>query len=52
MCNSLTTLFMALFLSLGPMTIERSYTIYSLADLTDNASKVYSAEEIKQQFIE
>lgn len=52
MCIGLTTLFMALFLSLGPMTIERSYTIYSLADMTDNASKVYSAEEIKQQFIE
>lgn len=52
MCIGLTTLFMALFLSLGPMTIERSYTIYSLADMTDNASKVYSAEEIKRQFID
>lgn len=51
MIVGLSTLFMALFLSLGPMTIERSYTIYSLANMTENAATVYSAEEIKQQFI-
>lgn len=52
MCAGLSTLFMALFLSLGPMTIERSYTIYSLADMTDHANTVYSYEDIKDQFIE
>ena len=52
MCVGLSTLLMALFLSLGPMTIERSYTIYSLADMTDHADKVYSYEDIKDQFIE
>ena len=52
MCVGLSTLAMAVFLSLGPMPIERSYTIYSLADMTDHADKVYSYEDIKDQFIE
>lgn len=52
MCVGLSTLFMALFLSLGPMPIERSYTIYSLADMADHADTVYSYEDIKRQFIE
>lgn len=51
MLIGLATLFMALFLSLGPMTIDRSYTIYLLAEMTDHAEQVYSAEEIKTQFI-
>lgn len=34
------------------MTIERSYTVYSLADMTDHPDTVYSAEDIKAQFIE
>ncbi len=52
MCVGLSTLLMALFFSLGPMTIERSYTIYSLADMADHADKDYSYEDIKDQFIE
>lgn len=52
MCVGLSTLLMALFFSLGPMTIERSYSIYSLADMTDHADVVYSAEDIKHQFID
>lgn len=52
MCVGLSTLAMALFLSLGPMTIERSYTIYSLAEMTDSDKDVYTYEEIKTQFIE
>ena len=48
----LSTVVMALFFSLGPMTIERPYTIYSLADMTDHAEAVYTAEDIKTQFIE
>ena len=51
MCVGLSTLFMALFFSLGPMTIERSYTIYSLAEMRDSSEEVYSAEGIKDQFI-
>lgn len=52
LCIGISTLFMALFFSLGPMVIERSYTVYSLADMTDHAGRTYSAEEIKTQFIE
>lgn len=44
--------FMCLFFSIDPMVIERSYTIFSLADMTDHADTVYSAEDIKTQFIE
>lgn len=51
MCVGLSTLLMAVFLSLGPMPIERSYTIYSLAEMKDSTTEVYSAEEIKDQFI-
>lgn len=52
LCIGLSTLIMALFFSLGPMTIERSYTIYSLAYMADHAEEIYTAEEIKTQFIE
>lgn len=52
LCIGLSTVFMCLFFSLGPMTIERSYTVYSLADMTDHPDTVYSAEDIKAQFIE
>ena len=51
-CIGLSTLFMALFLSLGPMPIERSYTIFSLADMSENPDMIYTSEEIKEQFIE
>ena len=51
MCVGLSTLFMALFFSLGPMPIERSYTIYSLAEMRDSSKEIYSAEEIKEQFV-
>lgn len=52
LCVGISTLAMALFFSLGPMTIERSYTIYSLAYMTDHADESYTSEEIKTQFIE
>lgn len=52
MLLGMATLFVALFLSLAPMPIERSYTIYSLADMADHGSRAYSAEEIKRQFID
>lgn len=52
LCIGLSTVFMCLFFSLGPMVIERSYTVYSLADMTDHPDMVYSAEDIKTQFIE
>lgn len=50
MQTGLAALFMALFLSLGPMTIERSYTIYLLADMTEYGGE-YAADDIKTQFI-
>lgn len=50
LCVGLASLFMALFFALGPMTIERSYTIYSLAYLNDY-NDVYSYEEIRDQFV-
>lgn len=46
-----SALFMSLFFALGPMTIERSYTIFSLADMAETSDTVYSAEEIKERFI-
>lgn len=52
LCIGLSTLVMAVFFSLGPMTIERSYTIYSLAYMADHTDETYTAEEIKTQFIE
>lgn len=52
LCIGLATLLMALFLSLGPMTIERSYTIYSLAEMRDSSQEVYSAQEMKGRFID
>lgn len=52
LCTALSTVFMCLFFSLGPMVIERSYTVYSLADMSDHEDTVYSAEDIKIQFIE
>lgn len=52
MCVGISAVFLAFFLSLGPMTIERSYTIYSLSDMSDHSDTIYSAEDIKLQFIE
>lgn len=52
LCIGLATLFMSLFFSLGPMTIERSYTVFSLADMAEHPTVVYSPEEIKNRFIE
>ena len=50
LCIGISSLFMALFFSLGPMVIERSYTVYSLAYLTDY-NNVYSYDEIRDQFV-
>lgn len=52
LCIGLSTVVMALFFTLGPMTIERSYSIYTLADMADHSETIYTAEEIKTQFIE
>ena len=51
MCVGLSTLLMALFLALGPMPIERSYTIFSLADMAEEPETVLTTEEMKAQFI-
>lgn len=50
MCVGLAGLFMCLFFTLGPMTIERSYSIYSLAYMTDY-DEICGYEEIRDQFI-
>ena len=51
MCVGLSTLAMAVFLSLGPMPIERSYTIFSLADMAEEPETELTTEEMKAQFI-
>lgn len=51
LCAGFSTVFMALFFSLGLMSIERSYTVYSLADMAEHADKIYSTKDIEQQFI-
>ena len=51
-CICFSAAFVAFFFSLGPLTAERSYTIYTLADLTDHADKTYTSEEIENNFIE
>ncbi len=51
MCVGLSTLLMALFLALGPMPIERSYTIFSLADMAEEPETVLTTEEMKAQFV-
>lgn len=43
-------LFMALFFSLGPMVIERSYTVYSLAYIADHEG-LYTYQDIRNQFV-
>ncbi len=52
MCIGFSTVFMALFFSLGPMPIERSYTIYSLADMVDRGAPICSAEQIRNRFVD
>lgn len=33
------------------MSLDRSYTIYTLAEMADNPERVYSMEEIENSFI-
>lgn len=42
--------FMSVFATLGPMVIERSYTVYSLAYMTDH-DEWYTYEDIRDQFV-
>lgn len=49
-CIVMSALFVALFFSLGPMVVERSYTVYSLAYMTDNDG-LYSYEDVRNQFV-
>lgn len=39
------------FASTVIMPMDRSYTIYSLADMADNSDRIYSLEEIENDFI-
>lgn len=41
-----------LFITIAPMVIDRSYTVFTLADMTENDTKTFTAEEIEDRFIE
>ncbi len=41
---------MVLFVTLGPLTIDRSYTIFELADMAENENRVFTAEEVEERF--
>lgn len=41
---------MLLFISIGPLTIDRSYTIFSLADMAENENRVFTEREIEDRF--
>jgi predicted transcriptional regulator len=45
-------LFSALFITMGPMPIDRSYSIFIIADMYENPDKVFSQEEIERVFKE
>jgi hypothetical protein len=48
----IATLFAALFVTAGPMPIDRSYTVFSIADMYEQADKSYTAAEIERAFVE
>jgi hypothetical protein len=48
----ISTLFSALFVTAGPMPIDRSYSIFSIADMYEHPDKIYTAEEIELAFTE
>lgn len=52
MCVGISALFMAFFFCMVPTTIDRAYSVYILSDMTDNEDNVYSAQDIKERFIE
>jgi hypothetical protein len=45
-------LFAAFFVTAGPMPMDRSYSIFVIADMYENPDKVYTAQEIEQTFME
>lgn len=47
---AVTGLVLALFITIAPMTIDRSYTIFSLSDMSENDEMVFTAEEIENRF--
>lgn len=38
--------------TVASMPIDRSYTIYSLADMADHANRIYSMDEVKDSFVD
>ncbi|MBQ7578652.1 MAG: hypothetical protein IJT21_10355 [Synergistaceae bacterium] len=52
MTLAISALFTALFFSVGIVSIDRSYTIYYLSYMNDNSEKLYSTQELQQQFID
>jgi hypothetical protein len=43
---------MCTFVTLAPLTIDRSYTIFSLADMLENEHTPFTAQEIEERFSE
>lgn len=41
-----------LFITIAPMVIDRSYTVFTLADMTENDTKTFTAQEIENRFID
>jgi hypothetical protein len=46
----ISALFCALFITAGPMPMDRSYSIYSVAEMSQHPDQVYSREEIEDAF--
>lgn len=51
LCIGLAMMFMVFFFSICPTIYDRSYTVYTLADLTDHADGSYQEEELERGFI-
>ncbi len=45
-------LVLAMFVTVAPMNIDRSYTVFTLADMYENSDTVYTKQELQERFIE
>lgn len=41
---------MFLFVTIAPLTIDRSYTIFMLSDMAENSGQLFTAQEIEDRF--
>lgn len=49
-CVLLVGMALVLFITIGPLVIDRSYTIFSLADMAENQDTIFTKEEIEDRF--